>query len=115
MLSSVPVDSAEGRVAIKLSASAMYRLEGQSAKWSDDGKDMGIADILAGLKNFSVTRFAHVLAECMNDGAGATVEDALALMDDIGFAKAMDAFETATEAAFPEASEKNAQRAGRKK
>lgn len=115
MLSSVVIEHGEIRHEIKLSASAMYRLERRSAEWSDDGKPMSILDILQCLKDFSVVRFAELMAETMNAGAGATVDETLALMDVVGFVEAMRAFEQATEAAFPEfrGEEKNAQGAAR--
>lgn len=122
MIGTVIIDAGGERHAVKLSASSMYRLEQKSKEWSDDGEVWSISKILSQLDDFSMTRFAPIFAEIMNEGKGASVEEALDLMDKGNFADAVRAFEDASVKAFPEAKKvegadaaKNAKGAARSK
>jgi len=103
MIGTVTLDAGGERHTVKLSASAMYRLEQKSTSWSEDGEVWSISKILAQLDDFSMTRFAPIFAEIMNEGKGASLDDALDLMDKVNFADAVRVFEDASVKAFPDA------------
>jgi hypothetical protein len=105
MISTVTIQTANGPHEIKLSAAAMYRIEMGAAGLAPDGTRRGIAEVLQDLCDFSVVSFANVFSECMDGGKGASVDAALEMMDDVGFAAAMAAFQRATEMPFQEAAE----------
>lgn len=99
MLGEVSLGAGEKCQTLKLSASAMVRIERQAGT--------GIDKVLAGLQSeadgFSVAKFVGIFAELMNAGKGASEDEALELLDAVGFAEAVAAFEAACEAAFPDA------------
>lgn len=55
----------------------------------------------------TVTSIVKVLAELMNEGAGATIEEAQALVDSIGIENIGDVIGGAAKLAFPEGDAKN--------
>ncbi|MBY6121813.1 hypothetical protein KUV64_22010 [Mameliella alba] len=98
MLAEVPLGEGENRQVLKLSASAMVRIE----RANDAGIDKALAGLQPDTDGFSVGRFVGLFAELLNAGKGASEEEALDLIDAVGFAPAVAAFEEACEAAFPQ-------------
>ena len=114
MISSVELKAGAGGQRLRLTTRAMMALE--------DRFDQALQEIFSGLEgNPRVSVLVRILAEMMDDGAGASDADAAALIDEIGLEAAGDAIGEAAEKAFPEAkaepgsAAKNRPRAGRKK
>lgn len=96
MISSHHVKVGGKTQSLKLGTGAMMRLEAT--------RGASITTILQQLQGDpSVSDFVAVMAEVMNDGAGATQDDAVALIDLLGFEAAGEAIGKASELAFPEA------------
>jgi len=81
--------------------------------------DKGLVDIIQGMhEGFKVSDLVAILAECANDGAGISVEDAAAMIDHVGVTRAGEILGQVAEAAFPDArgaAGKNAKGAARSK
>jgi hypothetical protein len=96
MISSHHVKVGGKTYSLKLGTGAMIRLESI--------RGASITSLLAQLQGDpSVRDFVAVMAEVMNDGAGATQEEAVELIDALGFEGAGAAIMKASEMAFPEA------------
>lgn len=84
----------------KFSCGAMIRVE--------QALGSGLIDVMDQLENAPrVSALVEVLAQIMNDGAGASVDEAAALVDEIGFQAAVALIGDTVAAAMPEATEKN--------
>lgn len=111
MTGAVTLDNGSERHAIRLTSSAMYRME-----QAHDGKSF--LEILKGLEDdFSLTRLVGMFCEMINDGEGGAINEALEIMDKFGFAECSDAFSRAVNVATPsdEAPNRTERRASAKK
>ena len=98
MISSHHVTAGGKTHSLKLGTGAMMRLE--------DTRGVSITRLLQQLQGDpSVRDFVAIMAEVMNDGAGAPQEEAVALIDMLGFEAAGEAIGKTSELAFPEAAE----------
>ncbi|MFC0156530.1 hypothetical protein CDZ97_10160 [Mameliella alba] len=98
MISSHHVEVGGKTYSLKLGTGAMMRLEST--------RGVSISKLLAQLQGDPGVRdFVAVMAEVMNDGAGATQEEAVELIDMLGFDAAGLAIGKASELAFPEAAQ----------
>lgn len=98
--------------------SRTFRMTTRAMMAIEDRFDKGLTAVMQGLEDgFKVSDLVHLIAECANDGAGVSVEEAAALLDQIGVTAAGDLLGRVTEAAFPDAEgkSKNAKRATRSK
>lgn len=95
----------------RMTTRAMMMIEQQSEK--------GIVEFLQGLEGgFRITDLVLILAECANDGAGVSKDQASEMVDEMGVTSAGELLGKISEAAFPEAKggpAKNAKGAARSK
>lgn len=94
-----------------------FRMKNRAKRAIEQRLGDGIVGILQDMGgNFSISVLTVILAESMNDGAGAPIEQADDIVDQIGEEKAAELLGEVVEAAFPEASQsKNQPRADQKK
>lgn len=108
MISGVPVEVNGKIVVLRLTTRALIALE--------DAFDKSVDQIFSSLtESPRVSTLAKILAAAMNDGAGASLDDAAAMIDVLGFEKTGEVLEQAAKKAFPDADAKNQPGAGRKK
>lgn len=91
-----------------------FRMKNRAKRAIEHRLGGGIVGILQGMSgDFSIGAMTVILAESMNDGAGAPIEQADDILDQIGEEQAAELLGEIVEAAFPEASNsKNAKGAG---
>lgn len=102
-ISTVSRDIHGERYSMKLSASAMVRITRMSAEWND-GKRMGIGAAINSIfieGDPDVERLFSIAAEMLNDGKGATLDEALDLFDAMDLQDVFEWFNEACEAGQP--------------
>lgn len=94
-----------------------FRMKNRAKRAIEQRLGGGIVGILQGMgENFSIGAMTVIIAESMNDGAGAPVEHADDILDQIGEESAAELLGEVVEAAFPEATKsKNVKGAARSK
>jgi len=101
MIGVVYLDADSGRCELKLSASAMMRMQsktGQTFTQTVQGLQEQASD-----GDFDLVLFFGMFSEIMNRGKGATPEECSDLIDEVGLETAIEAFSDAVQKAFPEA------------
>jgi len=100
-------------------ASHTFRLKTRAKRAIEGRLDSGFMALMGGLeKDFSINALTVIIAESMNDGAGASDDAAEDVIDELGDEAAAELLGEVVEAAFPEVKEgaaKNPKRASRSK
>lgn len=100
MIGGVTKEVAGASYTLRLTTRAMMAVEDKTGK--------GIVETVQELSDgFRVSTVAVLLCECMNDGNGATMDDAQLFMDAAGITGAGEILGEVVEAAFPDAKGKN--------
>lgn len=93
MISSVTIEVGGERHTLKMGAGAMMRLE--------DAFGMNIEGVVQYMeKEVMIGTIVRVLAECMNDGGGASVSEASSMVDRLGLEGAGHLLGNVSQAAF---------------
>jgi len=91
-----------------------FRLTPRAMMHAEDLFDAGIAEIVSKLEgDFRASTVVKLIAVAGNDGAGMPIEDAQAVVDEIGMPQAAELLGAVVEAAFPEAGEAGAKATGK--
>lgn len=100
MISGVHVEAGGKTIVLRLTTRAMIALE--------DEFDKPVDQIFSSLgESPRISTLARILAAMMNDGSGASVDDAAEMIDLLGFEKTGEVLERAAKKAFPDADPKN--------
>jgi len=108
MIAGVNIEVDGRAYSLRMTTRAMMSIE--------DHFDKSIPDVLSDMEeNPCIGTIVVILRECMANGDGVEMKVAQDFVDAIGFSRAGELLSDTASAAFPEASEKNVKRAGRKK